>query len=292
MMGIFQSASVISLFVGPPLGGLLLHMDGLLGLHGWQWLYLTEALPPIVMCVVVYFLLTDRPKDATWLTPEQRIWLQNRLDSENAQRETVHKYSLGEALANPKVLLLTLAYFGSPVVGYGTVFFLPLIVKGLGVGTDWIGLVTALPFLCAFVAMIAWGYSSDLMGERTYHVVVAFLITAVGLAACIFVGTEHPYVTMALLCLAIAAQQSVAGVFWSIPSAMLTGVAAAGGVAMINAIGNLGGWLGPTVYGVVKDATGSTNLGLLTLAVPPVIAAIAMILVGYDPRTERLRARR
>ena len=170
MMGIFQSASVISLFVGPPIGGLLLHMQGLLGLQGWQWLYIMEGLPPIIMCFVTWKLLTDRPHDAAWLTSEQRTWLQDRVDSEQAQREAVRKYSLGQAFGNPKMLLLTIAYVGQNGSAYGLVFFLPLIVKGLGVSTDWIGLVSALPYLCAFVAMIYWGYHSDLHGERTWHV--------------------------------------------------------------------------------------------------------------------------
>jgi len=291
MMGIFQSASVVSLFIGPPIGGLLLYMNGIAGLHGWQWLYIIEGLPPVIMCFVTYFLLTDRPKDAMWLPEEQRIWLQNRLDSEQAQREAVRTYSLGQAFSNPKIWLLTLAYFGNNVSGYGLVFFLPLIVKGLGVGTDWIGLVSALPYLCAFVAMIAWGFHSDRTGERTWHVAAAFLTCSAGLGACIIIGVDHPAITMVALCVALMGQQSIAPVFWSIPSAMLTGVAAAGGLAMINAIGNLGGWLGPSVYGMVKDATGSTNLGLLCLAAAPVISAIAMVVVGHDPRLERMMKR-
>jgi ACS family tartrate transporter-like MFS transporter len=291
MMGVFQSASVVSLFIGPPIGGLLLHMQGVMGLQGWQWLYIIEGLPPIIMCVVTWKLLTDRPKDAEWLTAEQRTWLQDRLDSEMAQREAVRKYSLGQAFSDPKMLLLTLAYFGNNVSGYGLVFFLPLIVKGLGVPTEWIGLVSAIPYLCAFVAMIAWGYHSDLTGERTWHVAGAFLTCSFGLAACIVIGVDHPTITMIALCVALMGQQSIAPVFWSIPSAMLTGVAAAGGIAMINAIGNLGGWLGPSVYGIVKDATGSTNLGLLCLAAAPIVSAICMVVVGHDARTERMMQR-
>ena len=123
------------------------------------------------MCFVTYVLLTDRPKDATWLTPEQRTWLQDRLDSENRRSaRRSRSYSLGEAFASPKMWLLTMAYVGQNFAGYALVFFLPLIVKGLGVSTNWIGLVSALPYLCAFVAMIAWGYHSDLTGERTWHV--------------------------------------------------------------------------------------------------------------------------
>jgi MFS family permease len=291
MMGVFQSASVISLFVGPPIGGLLLQLQGWGGLQGWQWLFIIEGLPPIIMGFVTWALLTDRPKDAAWLRPEQRTWLQERLDSEQAQREAVRKYSLGEAFRNPKLWLLTLAYVGQNGSAYGLVFFLPLIVKGLGVSTDWIGLVSALPYLCAFVAMIYWGYHSDLHGERTWHVAGAALLAAGGLATCVLIGTGHPIVTMIALCVAMMGQQSLIPTFWSLPSAMLTGVAAAGGLAMINAVGNLGGWLGPSVFGLVKDATGSADIGLLCLAVGPLVTAIAVVVAGHDPRLERLMTR-
>jgi ACS family tartrate transporter-like MFS transporter len=291
MMGLFQSASVISLFIGPPLGSLLLQMSGVAGLQGWQWLYVVEGLPPIIMCVVIYVLLTDRPKDATWLSAEQRTWLQTRLDSENTQREAVRKFSLLGAFTNYKMWLLTLAYFGQNISSYGLVFFLPLIVKGLGVGTNWIGLTAALPYVCAFVAMIAWGYHSDLTGERKWHVALASLVAAGGLAVCVLVGVGHPVITMIALCVAMMGQQSLIPTFWAIPSAMLTGVAAAGGLAMVNAVGNLGGWFGPSVYGIIKDATGSTNLGLLFLAVGPLMTAICVLVVGHDRRLERIPER-
>jgi MFS family permease len=291
MMGIFQSASVISLFLGPPIGGLLLMLQGWMGLQGWQWLFIIEGVPPIIMCYVTWMLLTDRPHDAAWLTPAQRTWLQNRLDSEQAQKEAVRKYSLGQAFSNPKLWLLTLAYVGQNGSSYGLVFFLPLIVKGLGVGTDWIGMVSALPYLCAFVAMIYWGYHSDLHGERTWHVAGAALVAAGGLAACVLIGVGHPVLTMIALCVAMMGQQALVPTFWSLPSAMLTGVALAGGLAMINAVGNLGGWAGPFVYGLIKDATGSADIGLLCLAVGPLVTAIAVILAGHDRRLERLMDR-
>lgn len=291
MMGLFQSASVISLFVGPPLGGLILRMNGMMGLQGWQWLYVVEGLPPLITCVVFLRFLTDRPSEATWLTAEQRTWLQTRLQAEEAQRESVRKFSLSEAFTNPKMWLLTLAYFGQNTSSYALVFFLPLIVKGLGVGTNWVGLITALPYLCAFVAMIAWGYHSDITGERKWHVAGASLLAAGGLAACVLIGVGHPLITMVALCIAMIGQQSLVPTFWSIPSAMLTGVAAAGGLAMVNAVGNLGGWFGPSVYGFIKDATGSTDLGLLFLAIGPLMTAICVLVVGHDRRSERIPAR-
>jgi ACS family tartrate transporter-like MFS transporter len=291
MMGLFQSASVISLFIGPPIGGLLLQLHGLAGLHGWQWLYVLEGLPPIITCVIVYMLLTDRPHDAKWLTTEQRTWLQTRLDAEQAQKEAVRTFSLVQAFTNYKTWLLTIAYFGQNISSYGLVFFLPLIVKGLGVGPSWIGITAALPYICAFFAMIAWGYHSDITGERTWHVAGAALVAAGGLATCVIIGVGHPVITMIALCVAMMGQQSLVPTFWSIPSAMLTGVAAAGGLAMINAVGNLGGWFGPSVYGIIKDATGSANLGLLFLAVGPLITAICAVTVGHDRRLERTPAR-
>jgi MFS family permease len=292
MQAIFQSAGVISLFIGPPIGGLLLQMQGILGLRGWQWLFIIEALPPIVMCFVTWKLLTDRPADAAWLRPDQRTWLVDRMASERAQREAIRKFTLGEAFTNPKVWLLTVADFGLNASAYGVTFFLPLIVKGLGVGTNWIGLVSALPFLCAFFGMIYWGWHSDVTGERTWHVVGACMLTAGGLGACILIGVGHPAITMVALCLAVMANNSITPVFWSMPSALLTGAAAAGGIAMINAIGNLGGWLGPSVYGIVKDATGSDSIGLLCLALAPVVTAIAVLLVRHDSRLERIPSRR
>ena len=125
MMAIFSTCGAGSLIIGMPLGGLLLQLDGVLGLHGWQWLYVMEALPPIVMCFVTWTLLTDRPKDATWLRPDQKAWLVERLDSERAQREAIHKFSLGEALYNPKICLLTVAYFMVQVSTMGVAFFMP-----------------------------------------------------------------------------------------------------------------------------------------------------------------------
>jgi MFS family permease len=290
MQAIFQSASIISLFVGPPIGGLLLHMNGILGLAGWRWLYIMEAVPPVIMCFVIWTLLTDRPADADWLRPDQRAWLVERMDSERAQREAIRKYSLGQTFSNPKMWLLTLAYVGQNVSTYGVVFFLPLIVKGLGVGTDWIGLVSGLPYLCAFPVMIAWGYHSDFTGERIWHLAGAYLVCSAGMGVCILIGVGHPVVLMIAICIAVSAQQSTAAPFWSLPSAMLTGSAAAGGIAMINSIGNLGGWLGPSVFGLIKDASSDT-VALLFLALATVLSAICVLVVGQDRRLERFPRR-
>jgi ACS family tartrate transporter-like MFS transporter len=291
MVALFYGASTISLFIGPPISGLLLRLDGALGLWGWQWLFLIEAVPPIIMCFLTWQLLTDRPADAAWLRPEQRTWLSERLAAERAQREAIRKYSLAESFYDPKVWLLTLACFGYCVSLYGLIFFLPLIVKGLGVSTNWIGLVSALPYVFAFVAMLSWSWHSDRTGERTWHVAGAYLVCAVGLAACAVIGVGHPVLVMIALIVAAMGMSSSNPVFWSLPAAMLTGAAAAGGIALIDAVGNLGAWFGPWMFGLVKDATGSDNTALLCLALAPVISAIAVIAAGHDRRMERIPPR-
>jgi MFS family permease len=291
MIGIFYSASPIATVIGAPISGLLLQLDGALGLQGWQWMFLIEALPPVIIAVITWQLLTDRPTDAAWLRPEQRTWLADRLAAERAQREAVRKFTLREAFYNPKVLALAMAWFGQNMVTYVLMFFLPLIVKGLGVPTNWIGSVTALPYVFGFMAMISWGWHSDQSSERTWHLVSAWLLLSGGLSACILIGVGHPVVTMIALIFAAIGSQGAGPVFWSIPSAMLTGTAAAGGIGLINAISMLGGWVGPTVFGLIKDATSSDNVALLCMASSPLISAILVILVGHDRQQQRAAPR-
>ncbi|HEX4173244.1 MAG TPA: MFS transporter [Acetobacteraceae bacterium] len=287
MMGIFQSASVISLIIGPPVSAYLLSLDGWLGLQGWQLLFLIEALPPIIMCVATWLLLTDRPMDALWLRPEQRRWLQQRLDVERAQRESVHHFQLGEALSNPRVWLLTLVYFGQNVSGYGLLFFLPTIVKSFGVSTMTNGFISAIPFVFAAVAMIYWSLRSDRSGARILYVASACLLSGAGLIGCVFIGPSHPVWMMIVLILGIMGQFTIAPTFWPLPTAMLSGVAAAGGIALINAVGNLGGFLGPYMFGVIKDATGGSDLvALLAIGAAPVLSAIVLVALGHDQRLE------
>jgi MFS family permease len=288
MVAWFMSAGVISQILGPPIGGLLMRMDGLFGIAGWQWLFIAEALPSVLTGFLVLRLLADRPKAAAWLRPEARDWLERRLAAERAQQEAVRTFTLAGAFRSPKIWLLTFVAFGHQYAGYGLVFFMPLIVKGLGVDRDWIGTVAAIPYLFGFIAMIVWGYSSDRTGERVWHASSTMFVVAVATGVCEFIGPAHPVLLMVVLCVAVIGNQSFAPCFWSIPGTMLTGTAAAGGIAMINALGNLGGWAGPTVYGLARDATGSTSFALLCLAIGPLISGVVLILVGHDRRLEQV----
>ncbi len=292
MMALFQSASVISLIIGLPVSGLLLQLDGASGLRGWQWMLLLEALPSLVMAVVIWFMLTDHPAQAAWLRPEQRRWLTERLAGERAAREAVRTYSLRQALTSPVIWTLTIAYVGQNISQYGLILFMPQIVQGLGVPSHLIGLASAVPFLFALVTMLAWGWHSDAKGERTWHCASACLLCAFGMGVCIVVGPGHPVIMAAALVLAEIGQQSIALTFWAIPSALLTGRAAAGGIAMIQSVGQLGSWLGPSAFGWIKQASGSDSTALFCLAAAPALSALLIVAVGHDDRREGPRRSR
>jgi ACS family tartrate transporter-like MFS transporter len=291
MMALFQSASTISNIIGPPVSAHLMNLDGVLGLLGWQWLFLIEAVPPIIMGVLTWYLLTDRPAQATWLRDDQRNWLTERLESEQTEREAVRKFTLREAFSHSKMWLMTVTYFGQNVSSYGILMFLPLIVRGLGVSQTNVGWVATFPYICGLLAMAFFCIRSDRSGNRVLYCVAANLLCSAGLATACFIGGGHPVLLMMALCCAIMGQSSIAATFWALPSALLTGVAAAGGIAMINSIGNLGGFLGPWMYGLVRDLTGSDSAGLLVLASGPFFGAIALIICGHDRRMERIPPR-
>ena len=182
IIGYFMAAVPISTVIGAPASGLLLGLDGLLGMKGWQWLFIIEAVPAVILSVVVYFYLTDRPADATWLDVDERAWLVSRLHQEQTQRETHHNYGLLEALLNPKVLALGVVYFGVVATNYGLTFFLPQIVQGFGMSNFKIGLVSALPYFVGMVSIVLWGRRSDRKLERRFHLAFPLLVAAAATA--------------------------------------------------------------------------------------------------------------
>ena len=288
IIGLFMTAIPFSVIFGSIISGALLEMHGLLGLAGWQWLFIIEAVPAVILGFVVMFYLTDLPAGAHWLLPEQRRWLSDRLASERAHRELMHRYALGEALSNGRVWALTLVYFGQNVAGYGLVIFLPQIIKRFGVGDVETGFINAIPFVFGAIAMVLWGLHSDRTGERNLHCAAACFLSFAGLAACVFIN--NPFVLMVAIVLSQMGQSAIAPTFWTLPTAMLSGTAAAGGIALINAVGNLGGFVGPYAMGLVRDATGSFTMGLLTIAGGTLISGIVLLLLGHDRRLELIPA--
>ena len=284
IIGYFMAAIPLSSVIGAPVSGLILGMDGVAGLHGWQWLFIMEAIPAIVLAVVVLFALPDRPADASFLAGEERDWLIARLDAERRQREAVHSQSVMQTLFNPKVLALSLVYFGAVALNYGLGFFLPQIVKGFGLSNLATGFVTAIPYVVGTVTMVWWGRRSDRKRERKGHCGYALASAAI----CVAISTAFGDPTLKMLFLSLAGFGifSCLPVFWTLPTAFLSGAAAAGGIAIINALGNLAGFFGPFVMGWLKDATGSFSAGLLVLAACGIIGTGIVLLLGHDTRLE------
>lgn len=284
ILAAFAIAVPVSTVIGAPISGYLLGLDGVAGLRGWQWLFILEGIPSILLGIVTWFYLTDRPAAATWLSAPQKEWLAGRLAREEAAREAAHPISLGQALSSPKVLILSVVYFGFVGALYGMQFWLPQIVKAFGLSNLETGFVTAIPYLFGSVAMVLWGRHSDRTRERVWHVALPLFLTAAALAASSYLSS--PTATMVALTVAAIGVFCTFALFWTLPTAYLSGTAAAGAIALINSIGNLAGFGGPYLIGWVKESTGSTATGLFVLAVLPLVAGILVVLLRHDSRTE------
>jgi cyanate permease len=259
-------------------------MDGFGGLAGWQWVYLIEALPALVLAIAVLFYLTDKPADATWLDADEREWLVARQKQEREHREAVHAFSVKEALFNPRVLAVALIYFGANATNYGLSFFLPQIVKAFGLTNVQTGFVTSLPYIVGVISMVVWGRHSDRKLERKRHVAIALTVAAAGIAAS--AGLDNPVEKMIALSIAGFGIFGCLPVIWTLPAAFLSGAAAAGGIAAINSLGNLAGFFGPYAMGWIKDSTGGFGAGLLCLAGAGLVGAAAALLLHHDASLE------
>jgi D-galactonate transporter len=288
IVGYFMAAIPLSTVIGAPISGALLYLHGGLGLAGWQWLFVIEAVPAIILSGVVFFYLTDRPADATWLALEERTWLTERLQFEQRQRLAVREYSVAQALVNPRVLGLSLVYFGAVATNYGLSFFLPQIVKTFGFNTFLTTLVSALPYVVGVIGMVWWGRHSDRFAERRFHAAFPLFIAAAGIA--VSTAFDDPLLKMISLCVAGFGIFACLPVFWTLPTAFLCGAAAAAGIAVINSIGNLAGFAGPFAMGWIKDHTGSYTGGLLLLAALGIIAMGIVLMLGHDEAGERAPA--
>jgi ACS family tartrate transporter-like MFS transporter len=272
--------------VGAPLSTGLMELDGLWGLAGWKWMFLAEAAPTVVIGCLLPFILTDRPAQARWLSDEERGWLARTLERERRQIEARRKVGLLESFWNPRVLLLSLNYFGIVTASLGLLIFLPQIVKQLGFTNMQVGWVAMIPYVCGSISMVVWGWASDRMGERRWNLFVACTTAAVGLMiAGAFVGTYWSLVGMSIAATGLYGSK---GPFWSMPPMFLTGISAAASLAWINSLGNLGGFFGPTIVGWVRQSTGSFAGGLYALAGFALLAALVAALWLHIPRAAAL----
>jgi ACS family tartrate transporter-like MFS transporter len=277
----YRGRVISTLFIAQPIanalaaivsGTILDNIDGVLGLKGWQWVFILEALPAILIAFLVLAMLTDRPAVAPWLAADERTWLEERLAEERQKIDSVHRLSLWEALGDPRVFALSMMYLTSVTANYGIVFFMPQIVKGMNLSNQMTGFVTAVPYIIGTVGLLAWGYSSDRFNERRWHLIVASLVAGAGLICAGLFGSS--FWALAGMAAATTGIYGSRAAFWPMPSTFLTGTAAAGAIALINATGNLGGYVGPFVVGWIKDTSRSFDAGLYFLAACAIACAV------------------
>jgi MFS family permease len=285
VISMFMLAIPISSIIGSPISGLLLGVTGL-GLAGWQWLFILEALPSVLVGIGVLVYLTDLPRHARWLQQDEIAWLEGVQATEKRNKENVEHLSLLQALTDPRILLCALVYFCLNAASYGVAFFLPTIIKGFGVSDAQTGLLAALPFVFGAIGMVLLGRHSDRTMERKGHVAVALLMATVGIGLSGLVS--NPVVVMALLCFAQIGVSAMPPMFWPLPASFLTGASAAAGIAAINSLGNLSGFAGPYAMGYLKDLTGNFAAGLLVLAGCSLIGAIVVVLLRINARREQM----
>jgi ACS family tartrate transporter-like MFS transporter len=279
----------VAVAVGAPISTGLLGLDGLFGLRGWQVMYIAEAIPTVVIGVITFFVLTDRPEQARFLTAEERNWLVTTIAAERRATEAVRKFTLWQALYNPKVLLLALNYLGIVTASLGMLIFIPQMIKSMGDYSNMtVGWLTMIPYTCGAIAMVVWGRISDRMNERRWNLFIGCVFSTVGLViAGMTMGTWWALAGMSIAAMGFYGSK---GPFFAMPPMFLSGAGLAAGIAWINSIGNLGGFFGPWYVGVMKDLTGNYAGGLYGLALLGLIAAIVCALFLHVPSRTPLSA--
>ena len=275
---LFMAAAPLSTILGSPLSSALLGMDGVLGMKGWQWLFLLEALPAVLLGFVVLAYMTDRPEQAKWLKDDERAWLVETMNAERSAKAATSGHSIWKGLTDPRVLALALVYFGTSAGLYTLGVWAPQLIKSFGLSNMQVGFLNAIPPTVAVVCMYLWSWHSDKTNERTWHVVIACLAAAIGLA---IAGLSSTVVSVvAALVLVNVGISAAKPPLWSMPTLFLSGPAAAAGIATINSIGNLGGFFGPAMIGWIKDKTGSFSGGLWFVAGMLILSAVLTLILA------------
>jgi MFS family permease len=287
-VALFSAAATLSGFVNSPISGKLLQYDGFRGLAGWQWLFLLEGIPAVLVGILVLCVLPDGPAQARWLSEQERDWLREELAREEAQAGAGLKHRFADAFTSGRVWLLCAIYFLLNVGGYGFEMWLPQIIRSFSLMSEFrIGLLNGIPYLAATVFMILNGRHSDRTGERRGHVAASALAGALGFAASAV--APNVAVSLAALAVAFAGVKGMLGPFWALSTTSLSGTAAATGIAWINSVGNLGGFVGPTVVGHIKKATGSYSGAVIALGCGLVILAGLALTLHASPEERHLQ---
>ncbi|BAI74463.1 4-hydroxyphenylacetate permease (plasmid) [Azospirillum sp. B510] len=283
LIALFGISIPAATFIGSPLGGILLGLDGMLGLRGWQWLFLMEGVPTILLGVVCFFFLTDRPEQAHWLRDDERSWLCGELDREKAGRPAAARKtgwgSFAELLRNPTVWAMALACSGASAAGSVLGVWQPQLLKSFGLTNFETGLINSVPYGVACVLMVLWGRHSDRTKERRWHTALTLLLIATGFLGAFAI--QSLIGTVVLLSMVLVGAYAFKGPFWALSSGWLGAGSAAAGLAMINAVSNLiGGGLMVNVYGAVLESTGNYALALLPVALVAVTGAVLVLVIS------------
>lgn len=289
MVALFMVAIPAANFIGSPISGLLLSLDGWLGMRGWHWLFILEGIPAVLLGIACLFVLTDRPEQAKWLNDDQRGWLTGRLAEERAQKTTIGHISLWKLLRHKDIWVLALIYSGASAAGSTMSVWAPQLLKTFGLSSMEIGLVNAIPYGVASILMVIWGRSSDRTGERRWHTAMTMLLIAAGLLMTLF--TSSLPATVVMLTMVLVGAYSMKGPFWALVSGWLSSSTAAAGLAAVGAMANLiGGGLMVNVYGAIHDATGSYALALMPLAALCTLAGVMVLVIGRKRQLEQAQA--
>lgn len=287
IMALFTAGIPLSTVIGGPISGLLLGMSGIGGLPGWQWMFLMEGLPAVAIGILIFFMLPDRPRDAKWLSPEQKRWLEITLAIEPNHPAKANFLTTIKSFYNPRVITLCLVYLANTSANFALAFFLPQIIASMGTTQMQTGLLTAVPAAVGLLGLMLIGWLSDRFANHRALLLVSLAITALGLlVAAQFGASGASVIGMMALAFASIGIHGLKAPFWALAPMTLAGSAAAGGIAWINSVGNLGGFFGPTILGWLTDTFGSYKAGICTLAGIQVIMAILVLLV-LKPQSER-----
>lgn len=279
-VALFATGTVVAGIIGSPLSGAILELHGLGGMEGWQWLFLLEGIPAVILGLVVIFAMPDRPQKAKWLSSAEKTYVQSRLDEEAIQLKGKAHFKLSEAFTSSRIWMLCLIYFLLTVGIYGYEMWLPSIIKEFYLQSySVVGMINAIPYLVSVVVMLLIGYHSDKTGERRWHVAISAFAAAAGFALSAFL--QNPYMAMIALMASLVGLKSAMGPFWALSTTFLSGTAAAGGIALINSVGNLGGFVGPSLVGIVNDRTGSLETSLWILGGALLLMGILVLLMRH-----------
>ncbi|WAL65669.1 MFS transporter [Amycolatopsis cynarae] len=291
-VALFMTAVPVSSALGSTVSSLLIaHGNGMFGLTGWRFMFLVEGVPAMLLAFVTWFFLTDRPEKARWLNEDERTWLAAELDAERRATEAEFHWPLRKALTHPRILALAFVYFAIAYGLYALGFFLPTIIAGFNqqFGTKLsvvqAGLVTAIPYVVAAVVMVFWARHGDRTGERKWHVVLPMVLGGIAIPIALYLG--NPYAAMAAVTLCAVGVISALPTFWALPSNFLSGTAAAGGIALINSLGNISGFAAPYLTGWLADLTGSQRAGMWAVGICLLAGSVVALALGAHPRRER-----